>query len=158
MFWHFLQPFFMWSGNTWAGQAIRQSQYLFPIISVVHLGGLAVLLGAVLILNLRIVGIVMSHQPLPTVAQDFGRWILASFSVMVISGWLMLASEASKCFQSEPFQVKMACLFAAMVIQFAVYQVTARSSEARIWQRLAAMLSLVLWFSVGLAGRAIGYL
>jgi hypothetical protein len=158
MFWHFLQPFFIFSGNTWAGQTIRESQYLFPIISVVHLGGLAVLLGAVLILNLRIIGVAMSHQPLPAVAQDFGRWILASFGVMVISGWLMLTSEAAKCFESGSFQVKMACLLAAIVIQFTVYRGTVRSIEAGIWQKLAAVLSLMLWFSVGLAGRAVGYL
>src|SRR5215470_494215 len=107
MFWSLLQPFFQWSGNTWVGQAIRESRYLFPVISIIHLGGLAVLFGAILILNLRVVGFVMRRQPLSAVAQDFGGWIWGAFSVMLVSGWLMLTSEASKCFQSSPFQVKM---------------------------------------------------
>ena len=51
-----LLPFFEWCEASWIGNAIRQSLWLFPVIEAVHLLGLCVLGGAVLMVDLRMLG------------------------------------------------------------------------------------------------------
>ena len=72
---------------------------------------------------------------------------------MLITGFLLFTSEAVKCYGNDSFRAKMVLLFTALLFRFALYPKLTQS-----WGKLAAGLSLVLWFSVGLAGRAIGFL
>jgi hypothetical protein len=72
---------------------------------------------------------------------------------MLSTGFLLFVSEALKCYGNDSFRAKMFFLFLALFFRFTLYPKLTRS-----WGKLAAGASLVLWFSVGLAGRAIGFL
>jgi len=72
---------------------------------------------------------------------------------MLVTGSLLFSSEAVKCYGNDSFRAKMVFLFAALLFRFAFYPKLTQSRG-----KLAAGLSLALWFSVGLAGRAIGFL
>jgi len=50
-------PFFEWCGNTWLGTSVRDTVWAFPVIETFHLLALAVILGTVLIVNLRVFGL-----------------------------------------------------------------------------------------------------
>ena len=75
-----LLPFFQWCDATAVGQAIRDSRFLFPIIESLHLFALTVLLGAVMVLNLRLLGAGMPKQPMPVVARALAPLTLWSLS------------------------------------------------------------------------------
>ncbi|HEY7389561.1 MAG TPA: hypothetical protein VH640_13690, partial [Bryobacteraceae bacterium] len=51
------RPYFEWAGNTWLGATVRDTIWAFPLIETFHLLALAILLGTVLIVNLRVFGI-----------------------------------------------------------------------------------------------------
>lgn len=157
MIWEFLHPFFRWSDSTWIGEAIRDSRYLFPVINTVHLLALTVLLGAISVMNLRLLGLVLPQEKIKTLAGSMAPWMYRSLTVMLITGWLLLASEAEKCYRSGPFQLKMSFLFGAGLFHFTLYRKATQSDEGRIGHKIAALVSTILWFSVGFAGRAIGY-
>ena len=57
-----LLPFFQWCYQTAIGEAIRESTWLFPLIEAFHLVGLGLTAGAVLIVDLRLLGLGLSRQ------------------------------------------------------------------------------------------------
>jgi hypothetical protein len=85
---------------------------------------------------------------------------VTSWVVMMLTGSALFVSEAVKCYYSTPFWVKMTSLLLATIFTFAVQQRVAKADETRVgpmWQRLVAVVSLVLWFGVGAGGRWIGF-
>jgi len=157
----FFRPFFIWSDATWVGIALRQSRWLFPFVETIHLLALAFLLGTITILSLRLFGLILPRQTVSQVERDLTPWTVGSLCVVLPSGWCLFASEAFKCYDSIPFRVKMVCLFLAVLYHFTVYRKVVQSVSLSVTNRqaqLAAGISLLLWFSVGLAGRAIGFL
>lgn len=155
-----LLPFFRWCDGTWISVAIRDSRFLFPIIETFHLLGITMLLGTLLLVNLRLFNLGMRRQPIDRLAGDLAPWTLGSLALILVSGTLLFLSEALKCYDSGPFQLKMLLLFLAILFQFTVHRPFTTSGKALITPfraRLVGSLSLMLWFGVGLAGRAIGF-
>jgi hypothetical protein len=156
---HSLLPFFQWCDATVIGQAIRSSRFLFPIIESLHLLALTVLLGTVIVLNLRLLGIGLRTQPAPVVTGALAPLTFWSLVAMLVTGSMLFCSEALKCFDSPPFLVKMVALLLAIVFHWTVFRPTIGASPepGRARRTATAMISLILWFGVAVAGRAIGF-
>jgi len=155
-----LLPFFQWCENSAVGEAIRSSSWLFPVIESFHLLGLAVIGGAVLVVDLRLFGFGLRRQPLAQLAQDAQRWLIGSLMVMLASGILLFTSEAIKCYYHTAFWVKMTSLFLAIVFTFTVRRKVVLADETRVrplWRKLVALASVTLWSGVGIGGRWIGF-
>ena len=153
-----LLPFFRWFDGSWIGTTIRMSTYLFPAIEVLHLIGLVLLLGTVIVVDLRLLGFGLRRQSVTRVAQEVAPWTLLGVATMLITGFLLLLSEAVKCYQNDAFWFKMEFLLPALIFHFTVYRKVTSSDKIRpVWARLTACLSLALWFGVGLGGRAIAF-
>jgi len=157
---HFLLPFFRWCDETWLGETIRNSRIIFPIVETFHLLALTVLFGAVIVLNLRLCRLIMKNQPVQMLAKDLSPWAMWSLVVILVSGVMLFVSEAMKCYASVPFQVKMAFLFAALVFHFTVHwKVTRADRDPGLLSGIVVGgINFLLWFGVGLGGRAIGFL
>jgi hypothetical protein len=153
-------PFFQWCDNTAISQAIRNSRIAFPVIENFHLFALTVLLGSLVVLVLRQFGLVYKAQPISEVATALRPWNRWSMAVMLPSGILLFLSEAMKCYGNTSFRVKMLFLFFALLFQFGIYNrvVQSEGKSAPVGGKIAAAVALCLWFGVGLAGRAIGFL
>lgn len=153
-----LLPFFEWCEATWIGHAIRGSLWLFPVIEAVHLLGLCLLGGAVLIVDLRMLGVGL-RQPVAEVARDARPWLVAAVVVMLTTGTALFLSESVKCYYNTAFWVKITTLPVALAFTFLVRNRVARATahEATARTRLVALLSLALWFTVAAAGRWIGF-
>src|SRR5262245_22751708 len=156
----FLLPFFKWCDSTWLGETIRDSRIYFPVIETFHLFALTVLLGAIIILDLRMCRIILRRQPVRQLALDLSPWAFWSLLVIMVSGILLFLSEALKCYASTPFQVKMVFLFTALIFHFTVHRKVSRAERdpSLVLGMLVGTISLFLWFGVGLGGRAIGFL
>src|SRR5882672_10654938 len=102
-----LLPFFKWCEATSIGAGIRDSLWLFPTIEAVHLIALAVIGGAVLMVDLRLIGFGLRDQPVSKVAREAHPWLVGSLVVMLSTGILMFLSEAIKCYYSSAFWWKM---------------------------------------------------
>ena len=144
---------------SWLGQLVRTSLWLFPAIETVHLLGLCMLGGAVLLVDLRLFGLGLRTQPLAVVARGATPWLVLGVSVMLTTGFLLFLSEAVKCYHNSSFWVKMITLPIALVFTFAVRQrIAVKQPAPGAWNsRLLATVSLLLWFTVAMAGRWIGF-
>jgi hypothetical protein len=155
-----LLPFFQWCENSGVGETIRSSSWLFPVIESVHLLGLAVIGGAVLVVDMRLFGFGLGRQPVAQLAADAQRWLVGSLIVMLITGTLLFTSEAIKCYYHIAFWVKMTSLLLAIIFTFTVRRKVAMADETRIrplWSKLVAVISVALWSGVGVGGRWIGF-
>src|SRR5215467_1356729 len=147
-----------WCNASFFGTGIRDSVWLFPFVEIFHLLALAILGGAVIILNLRLVGIGFSNDAPSALYRDLRPWMTGSLIVMLISGFLLFSTEAVKMYGNWAFQLKMLFLLLAAVFTFTFHgRVTGRDEASAGARWTAAVVSTLLWLGVGLGGRAIGY-
>lgn len=153
-----LLPFFEWCESTGLGLLVRESVWLFPVIEAVHLLGLSLLGGALLVVDLRLLGAGLTRTPAAVLARQARPWLSGALIVMVTTGVPLFLSEAVKCYYSQAFWVKITTLPLAVAFTYAVRQ---RVAEADGTTRTAAVLvgasSITLWFIVAAAGRWIGF-
>jgi len=154
-----LLPFFQWCEAMWLGNAIRTSLWLFPVIEAVHLLGLCVLGGTVLIVDLRMLGFGLKRHTIAQLARDARPWLITSLVVMLATGTALFLSESVKCYYSQSFWIKIITIPLAIVFTFTIRDWTTRSGalDANGRTRVVALASLTLWFVIAAAGRWIGF-
>ena len=154
-----LLPFFQWCEQSAIGEAIRNSLWLFPLIEAIHLVGLGVTAGAVLVVDLRLLGLGLRGHPVSQLAKDAEPWLLGSVTTMFASGIPLFLSEAIKCYYSFAFWVKMTSLLLVILYTFTVRRrvVMAGNPTPALWGKIGALISLTLWAGVGWGGRWIGF-
>jgi hypothetical protein len=155
-----LLPFFQWCYDSAMGEGIRESTWIFPVIEACHLLGLGLTVGAVLIVDLRLLGVGLSREPVAQLAAATQQWLLGSLALMLTTGSLLFLSEATKCYYSIPFWVKMTSLFLVLLFTFTFQRHvigTGLASKRPRLARLTAIVSLCLWFGVMWGGRWIGF-
>ena len=155
-----LLDFFKWLQYSPPLTAMRSSPWVFPVIASIHLMGLALIGGAVLVVDLRLLGFGLRRQPVAQVARDAERWMLVSLLVLLPTGILQfMCFAATKYYYLTAFWLKITTLSLALVFTFAVRRRVVMADERRIspvWNRLVALVSLALWSTVAIAGRLIG--
>jgi hypothetical protein len=150
---------FEWCEATALGHVIRDSSWLFPVIEAVHLLGLCVLGGSLLVVDLRMLGLGLRRQTIAGLASDIRPWLLSSIAVMVATGTALFLSESVKCYYSQAFWLKITTIPIAVLFTLTVRQRVAMAGtlETTAVTRLVALLSVALWFTVAAAGRWIGF-
>lgn len=147
--------------HSWLGQYMQQSRWGFAVVEAIHLLGLAILGGVILIVDLRLLGIVLKSESPRNLARGLSRTLLASLTVLILTGIALTSEEALKCYHSPAFRWKMVLLAAAVLFYFTVHRTAVLRTDkhqATLTSRLAGIVSLTLWLGVGVAGRAIGLL
>jgi len=152
--------FFKWMQYSQPLTMMRSSPWFFPIVASIHLTGLALIGGAVLVVDLRLLGLGLRQQPVSQIARDAERWLLVSLVVLLPTGILQfMCFAATKYYYLTAFWIKMAALCLALLFTFSVRRKITMSDEMHgspIWSKLVAVISLSLWFTVAIAGRWIG--
>jgi hypothetical protein len=152
-----LAPAFEWLQHTYLGETIRHSATLIATLEIVHLIGLTLFLGAILMVDLTLLGRGVGSYPASRIARQLNRWTLAGLAVMFVSGPILLTSEAARCYKTPAFWIKMALLALAVVFHFTVHRrVTLAEPPVKgPAAKLTGVLSLALWVGVALAAKAI---
>ena len=150
---------FDWLEQSVVGAAVRDSVWLFPAIEAVHLLGLALLGGSILVVDLRLLGFGLKDRSTAYVLNQASPWFFGATGLMFLSGIPIFLSEAVKCYFSPPFWVKLGALAVALVFTVAVRNplVRSRPGLAPARARAIAACSLALWLTVAVAGRWVGF-
>jgi len=153
-----LLPWFQAIEASSLGEAIRNSLWLFPIIEAFHLVGLAVIGGAVLVVDFRMLGLTLRSHPVSRLARDVQPLVVGALVVMIASGVPLFVSEAIKCYYSFAFWTKMTALALAIVFTFTIRRSVSLSDNSEApWNKIVAGTSIALWATVGWGGRWIGF-
>ena len=145
------------------GVAMRQSLWLYPIVEIVHLTGIALLVGSIAMLDLRLLGL-SSSVPVRRLALHILPWTAASFLLIVPSGLAMFVAHAGDFIASPVFVLKISLILCAgvnaAVFHAGVFRGAAEWDVNRmppVAARMSAALSLLLWVSVIACGRLLAY-
>lgn len=152
-------PFFQWMEALPTSNFVRQSTYLSAVFNLAHLLALVVFIGAVVVVDLRLLGTGMKDRPVAQVANDTRPWLMWSFFALFLTGIPQLTVYAMKQYYSPFFWFKMEVLIFAVIYTMTVRQWVTRADEAKIspfWGKLVALVSLALWVAVIVPARYIG--
>jgi len=148
-------PFFQWLESLKFGAG---SEYTVASINVTHLLCLVVFIGAVLVVDLRLLGTGMRRQPLSDVVRSAQPWMFGGFAGMFVTGSLQVVATPMKAYFSDQFWLKMQLLVVAIILTLVVRSIAARRAEAPVWLKPAGLVSILLWSFIAVQGRLIGLL
>jgi hypothetical protein len=160
MIWTTLQPYVTRLGNSPFALWIGMSTWRIAGLLTVHLFGLTLLLGSVLLTSMNLLGLFQRQKPAAQLRRETQPVMLLGLLVMLASGSLIFTGGAEAYFAGYWFRLKMTLLLTAVLFQVTVYQVVARADAnrfPRIANRATGLVMVVLWFSVACAGRAIAF-
>jgi len=111
---------------------------------------------------LRAFGLIMKEEPVNRVVLNLAPATIGGALLMTATGTLIFSSGATRYIDSASFQVKMVFYLFAFITQCVVYLIALREKEKNgrlspLWIVLGS-LALLLWFGVGVAGRAIAFI
>ncbi len=141
---------------------LRGSGTAYLLVNATHILGLALLIGSILPLDLRLAG-AFSRTPLPVIAPLLRGTALVGLTLAVLTGFALFTANPVEYAGNPAFRIKLALLAAALVNAALVTrgqawaQVLSGASPPPAL-RAMAMLSALLWLGVLLAGRWIGFL
>ena len=143
--------------------AMRDSLWLFPLVETIHIIGFSILVGAVIMFDLRILG-ASKRISVRMLARHLLPWSVGALLLIVPTGTLMFASEASDLVGNRAFVVKMLLLMLAGANAGAFHLGSFRDAE--LWDqnapsptgaKLHAIASMLIWIGVITCGRLIAY-
>lgn len=153
-----------WLAATPLSQAMRTNAWLYPAIEIVHILGFAVLVGSVVLFDLRVLGFARGLS-VAALGDHLLRWALASLLLIVPAGLLLFSAHPAELARNPAFQLKLVLIAAAGLNALAFHLFPWRS--AGNWEhdlpappaaRLQALLSILLWIGVISCGRLLAYL
>ena len=154
--------------QSWLAQTVKHSYWIYPSLESIHILGIAVLVGSVVLMDLRILGVSKKQLSLESLSWLATRVGFFGLSLAAATGLCMLAAQASSLISSTPFQVKLVLILGLLInALFAqrIYrrQLVERESCADIPATLStglkiqALASIVGWVTVVAIGRWTAY-
>lgn len=143
--------------------AMRHDLWLYPIVEIVHITGFVTLVGSIIVLDLRLLGL-SRELPVRALARHVLPWSVGALLLIVPSGLLMFIAHAGDLIGNTAFIVKMSLLFCAGINAAAFHAGVFRGAAA--WDsgvtapaavRLHALVSLIIWVGVLACGRLLAY-
>jgi hypothetical protein len=145
-------------------QQVRESEWLFPWLSILHVTGLALAGGSIAYLDLRLLGIGLRRTPVSQVAASLLKWMWVGWVLMLVSGSLIFISEATMLYSSVFFRAKLFMMMLAgvnaLVFHYTVFRRVGEwelATPAPLQARVTGAISLTLWMGMIAAGRLIPY-
>jgi hypothetical protein len=144
--------------------AVRESDLLFPLIESVHVLAICLVVGSILAVDLRLLGVASRNLSVSRVTRGILPLTWCAFVVAVGSGGLLFVSNATKYLGNGFFIAKLVLIGVAGINMAVFHAVSARTqphwdNAARppLSARLAGGLSILLWIGVVACGRWIGF-
>ena len=154
-----LRVFFQWMNDLPFSKGLGASVWQFPTIQAFHLVALAWLAGAILIVDLRLLGVGVKDRPVAQVARDAQPWLIWGLIALTITGIPQMMQNAMREYFSVFFWIKMVFLLAAIVFTFTIRRKVALADEGRVGpaqSKAVGIVSIALWLGVAVPARLIG--
>jgi hypothetical protein len=135
--------------------AVNGTAWTAAGLEIIHYFSMFILVGAMLIVDLRVLGFVARRQDAVQLANLLFPWIWISLALNFVSGFFLFAGSAISYYRNDVFYDKLAVILLAIVANIIVHQ------KVRKWGRLPAMpasaklaafISIGLWIGAIIAG------
>jgi hypothetical protein len=146
------------------GEWMRSNELAMPWVNAIHLLCITLVFGSILVVDLRLLGLVDRGRAITRISAEMLRLTWAAFIGAAITGAMFFAANATTYWFNTAFRFKMLAILLAginmLVFQFGTYRGVAawdRDTPAPRAAKLAGALSLLLWITVVVLGRVIGF-
>ena len=159
-----LSDLFVWMANTPWSIALKESLYVWPFVESTHVLALGLFAGTAVMLDLRLLGLALNRVPASALTGRLLPWTRAGFAVMATTGLLLFYATPVRYYHNVFFRLKVIVLIVAGINVFLFHSRVHRRVAS--WDldpvapraaRTAAIVSLVAWAVVVIAGRMIAY-
>jgi Family of unknown function (DUF6644) len=140
---------FEWIERSPVGEFLRNSRVLFPLVESVHLIGLALFVGTLLLIDVGLLGVGMRRQPTQQLAAALAPWTWSGFALLMATGPFMFTAQAAKWHDNPVFWIKMLLLIVATVFQLSVHRTITSEQPSK----LIGAVSLILWIGAALSSK-----
>ncbi len=155
-----LLPVFEWMETTWFGYVGKTWGAAFATVEAVHLLGLALLGGSVLVAEARLLGVFLTEVDQGLVTARCNRTFQIALATLVATGVFMACGVALKIYYLPVYWYKMLALGAGVLFHYLVRQPLVERPTGKVNPRLlklTAVASVMIWFTVAATGRWIGF-
>jgi len=149
-----LTEFFSQIEHSTIAITVRDSTVLTGTLSGLHLIGLTLLVGSVLVSSAGLAGLLVSDQPIAEITRATRSDSVAGLIISVSTGLLLVSFRLAMSTANRSFQVKMSTLAAAALFHFLVYVPAARGQRSLVSSAIAGWIAFLLWLGVVLCGCA----
>lgn len=153
-----MDPLLHWLRETPLGEVVREMPGLFPACEMAHFMGLSLLLGAMIVIDLRVMG--MFRQVSYSAVLKLIPFAIAGFAINLVSGVCFIAGNPFLYFTNNAFYLKLLVIglggLNALWFTFAEHRQIAglpNEAAAPLAARIMAGASLGMWLLVILLGR-----
>lgn len=159
-----LVDFAIWISHLKVSETIGSHFLAIPLLQTVHIVAIATAFGAVLMLNLRVLGLVGREKTIVETGERYRPWIWGALLVLILSGSGLIVAEPIRELMNPIFWIKMALLIALILLSIG-FQAALRGASTR-WDvdagggaavRIGAAGLILVWCIVMIAGRWIAY-
>lgn len=133
-------------------EAVLESPLTFPALECFHIAGLAIGIGTIAIVDVRLLGLGLKKATVSELAARMTPWTLLGVGLIIFSGAGLFYSDPDLYYLNPTFQLKMALLFAALMFHFLLRQPRALDNPREGSARWLAWTSLLLWASIVFCG------
>ena len=137
--------------------ALRESVLAYPLVNAAHIVGIALLFGAIVALDLRLIGWKSAAGPSDAVARLLLPVAIGGLLLAISAGLLLFATDARAYVASPLFQAKMVLIALAIGNALWLRRIDWRGSRPNRRVALAAAASIMLWPGAIVLGRLVGY-
>lgn len=160
----FLLSFAQWIQDTGFFTYVRSSTFFYPIVLSLHMCGIAMFGGMILLGDLRMLGVAMTRYKVSDFLAQLRTPKRYGLLLMVTMGAILAGSKAEEYYYNAFFRVKVGlllCVALHALVFRGLYADTTSWDQTRVipgQAKLAAAISLLLWTGLVIAGRGIGYI
>ena len=149
--------FLEWCQQSALSELVRKNTWTIPAIEILHLAGVILVFGSVLIINLRLFGWIFASEPPDVIAADLSRRTRLGLVLLGITGPLLFFAMPMKLFETPDFSVKLALVAIAFTYHIAVHRKRMLlATPVTSGRKVSAGISLALWMAAILAGLEVG--
>ena len=132
MSWEVLLPYAAWLGSTSFAVWLGASTWRIAWLLSVHLFGLTLLLGLVVVTSLNLLGLFQPQKPAWRLRRDVRPVMFTGLALSMVTGWLIFTGGAQPYFEGYWFRLKMVLLAATLLFHFTVYRAVSRAPEGQL--------------------------
>ena len=139
--------------------------WLFPLLESIHVIAAAMVVGSILWVDMRLLGLASTRYAISTLNRELVPWTWGAFTVAAITGFGMFITRAASHVLNPAFQWKIFLLVLAglnmVYFHYRIYRYIGQWDDAVATPtqlKITGGLSLILWAGVMLAGRWVGHI
>jgi hypothetical protein len=139
--------------------ALNNTEWAFPLAECIHIGGMAVGVGSIALVDFRMLNLGLRHETPARILRYTELWTIIALVLVLFSGSMLFVSQVGIYLSNQVFPYKMYVLLGALVYNFTIHrQVATMENPPPGLSRLVAIISLLLWVSIVFGGIFTGFL